>query len=59
MVVLDRALNSLLLLGTKADMSDLAARAAHRQNQDGMAFAAIALGATGLVTNCAMQKRTA
>jgi hypothetical protein len=53
-VVLDRPLHSLLLLRAKADVPDLAAWLTHCQNQDGMAFATITLGATGLVTNCAL-----
>jgi hypothetical protein len=53
-VIPDPLLYELLLLRAKTNVSDLATGFAHRQNQNGMAFAASALGAPGFMTDYAV-----
>lgn len=59
MVILDPLLHHLLLLRTKTNVPDFATGFAHRQNQNRVAFASIALGTSGFMTDYAFQQRTA
>ncbi len=59
MVIGEPLLDQWLLLRAEADMADLAAGFADGEDEDGMALAAVAFGATGLMTNSALEQGTA